>query len=78
MAGIRSESRSPALNIATYPTITIVDCNKSHRNSAAPYSRRTPRFLVADAERLAAFALRHRMVSCLNTAPRYVDAGGPM
>jgi len=33
---------------------------------------------VRDAERLAAFALRHRMVSCFDAAPSLVDAGGLM
>ncbi len=33
---------------------------------------------VRDAERLAAFALRHRMVSCFDSSPAFVDAGGLM
>ncbi len=33
---------------------------------------------VRDAERLAAFALQHRMVSCFNSSPIYVEAGGLM
>jgi len=33
---------------------------------------------VADAERLAAFALRHKIPSCLDAQPRFVDAGGLM
>ena len=33
---------------------------------------------VRDAERLAAFALRHRMVSCFDAAPLFVNAGGLM
>jgi putative ABC transport system substrate-binding protein len=33
---------------------------------------------VRDAERLAAFALRHRMVSCFDGITQYVDAGGLM
>jgi putative ABC transport system substrate-binding protein len=33
---------------------------------------------VADAERLAAFALRHRMVSCFDAQPKFVDVGGLM
>jgi putative ABC transport system substrate-binding protein len=32
----------------------------------------------ADAERLAAFALRHRMVSCFDANSKFVDAGGLM
>ena len=31
---------------------------------------------VRDAERLAAFALQHRMVSCFDSSPIYVEAGG--
>jgi putative ABC transport system substrate-binding protein len=33
---------------------------------------------VRDAERLAAFALQHRMVSCFDSSPIYVEAGGLM
>ena len=33
---------------------------------------------VRDAEPLAAFALRHRMVSCFNSSPVFVNAGGLM
>jgi putative ABC transport system substrate-binding protein len=33
---------------------------------------------VRDAERLAAFALRHQMVSCFDSSPIYVEAGGLM
>ena len=33
---------------------------------------------VPDAERLAAFALGHRMVSCFDAEPRFVGAGGLM
>ena len=33
---------------------------------------------VRDAERLAEFALRHRMVSCFDSSLQYVDAGGLM
>jgi putative tryptophan/tyrosine transport system substrate-binding protein len=33
---------------------------------------------VSDAERLAAFALRHRMVSCFDSSPVFVNAGGLM
>ena len=33
---------------------------------------------VADAERLAAFAMRHRMVSCFDAQPKFVDVGGLM
>jgi putative ABC transport system substrate-binding protein len=33
---------------------------------------------VSDAERLAAFALRQRMVSCFDAQPAFVDAGGLM
>jgi putative ABC transport system substrate-binding protein len=33
---------------------------------------------VRDAERLAAVALRHRMVSCFDSAPSFVNAGGLM
>ncbi len=33
---------------------------------------------VRDTQRLAAFALHHRMVSCFNSSPAFVDAGGLM
>lgn len=33
---------------------------------------------VRDADNLAAFALRHRIVSCFDSISRYVDAGGLM
>ena len=33
---------------------------------------------VRDAERLAAFALHHRMISCFDSSPIYVEAGGLM
>jgi putative tryptophan/tyrosine transport system substrate-binding protein len=33
---------------------------------------------VRDAERLATFALQHRMVSCFDSSPIYVEAGGLM
>jgi putative ABC transport system substrate-binding protein len=33
---------------------------------------------VRDAQRLAAFALRHRMTSCFDSSPAFVDAGGLM
>ena len=33
---------------------------------------------TSDAQRLAAFALRHRMVACFDASPRFVNAGGLM